>query len=107
MVFILGGLRLALLVAQRPDFAERLGRRVGRLVGRLWPRTRPETVASAARRLSGRAKGILAAPAFLRASAPAVAQLVADTGSLYLFFLATGYRPQPGAILVAPGPPTL
>jgi uncharacterized protein (TIRG00374 family) len=32
-----------------------------------------------------------------------VAELVADAGSLYLFFLATGYRPQPGAILVAYG----
>jgi uncharacterized protein (TIRG00374 family) len=63
----------------------------------------PETVAAAARRLAGRARSVLSGSGFPRAFAPALAELVADAGCLYLFFLATGYRPQPGAILAAYG----
>jgi uncharacterized membrane protein YbhN (UPF0104 family) len=75
----------------------------GRLGRRIWRRLRPATVAAAARRLARRARSILSGPAFLRAFAPALAELVADAGCLYRMFLAAGYRAKLGAILVAYG----
>jgi uncharacterized protein (TIRG00374 family) len=101
VLLVLGELGLALLASRRPDIADRLGRwGAGRLV-RVWRHVRPERVALAVRRLSERAASILSQRRFLGAWTPALGELLLDAGCLYLFFLAAGYRPQPGGILVA------
>ncbi|HEX6919273.1 MAG TPA: flippase-like domain-containing protein, partial [Actinomycetes bacterium] len=70
-------------------------------IRRLFPSADQQHVVSATQRFSSRAHRILSASWFLPTGMPALAELLLDAASLYLFFLAVGYRSELGAILVA------
>jgi uncharacterized protein (TIRG00374 family) len=103
VVLIMGGLAGALAAAYHPSVAEEVGRRVGRLARRVRSSLDSERVASGARRLATLARSVLSGRPFVESIALALGDLLTDSLALYCFFLAVGYRPNAGAVLVAYG----
>jgi len=101
LTLIVIALALILFLAAHPAAAETLGRRVAALVHRVRPSISVDKVAQSSKRAATLAEAALSPRSFFESFGFAVADLVADLASLGFFFLALGYRPGVGSLVVA------
>lgn len=92
---------LTLLAGAHPAVAERATRRVARLARRVRPEIDPDKVAQSSGQLVTHARSALTGRAFLESYVFATADLLFDLLSLDLMFLAFGYQPGFGPLVVA------